>query len=56
MLDVDTRNGFTVEMLDKNKFTDYFVELVVENTWRNHPNNPYVLIDSIERQIQALYR
>lgn len=56
MLDIDTRGWFSVEMLDKSKFTDYFVELVVEDTWRNHPNNPYVLIDSIEKKIQALYK
>lgn len=52
---VDERNKYTVEILDKEKFTDYFVDLVVEHSWRKHPNNSYKMVDEVWKKIRALY-
>lgn len=54
-MSVDKRNRFTVDMLDKNQFTDYFTDLVVEYTWRKHPNNSYGMMNQVQRSIRALY-
>ena len=44
---VDERNKYTVEILDKEKFTDYFIDLVVEHSWRKNPNNSYKMVDEV---------
>ncbi len=52
----DKKKWFTVWMLEKDKFTDYFVNLIVDLPWIRSPNNPQMhMIDTVQRQIQSLY-
>lgn len=56
-LEQSERNKNLVEHLDKVKYTDYFIDLVVDLPWRRHLENPYKhMMNSVQRKIHALYR
>lgn len=54
-IDSVERNKFIVKLLDKQKFTDYFAELVVDHTWRIHWDNSFRKMKEVENKIRALY-
>lgn len=53
----EERNECLVGHLDKNKYTDHFVDLTVDSSWRRHPDNPYnYMMNVVQHKIHALYR
>jgi hypothetical protein len=51
------RSEHLVEYLNKEKYTEYFVDIVVDLPWRRHPSNPYkYMMDNVQHRIRALYR
>lgn len=52
---VEDRKKYTIDLLDKDQFTDYFADLAVEYPWRKHPLNAYRQMDSIQSRLRALY-
>jgi hypothetical protein len=45
----EERNTHLVEFLDKEKYTEYFVDLVVDYPWRKHPKNPHKhMMDNVQ--------
>ena len=54
-LSQEVRDEHLVEHLDKNKFTEYFSDLVVDLPWRRNPKNSYKQMNAIKRKIESLY-
>lgn len=51
------KSQYCIKNLDKKKFTDYFVDIVVDLPWRKNTDNPYNHIrDTVQRKIHALYK
>lgn len=56
-LSQEERSEYLVEHLNKNKYTDYFVDLTVDSSWSRHPDNPYnYMMNVVQHKIRALYR
>lgn len=51
----ETRKGYCINLLDRNQFTDYFADLVVEYPWRKHPMSAHRQMNIIQSRIRALY-
>lgn len=51
----EVRNRYSLKLLDRNQFTDYFADLVVEYPWRKHPMSAHRQMDEIQARLRALY-
>ena len=54
-LPIISRNRYRVNHLEKEKFTEYFSDLVVDLPWRRNPKNSYRQMDAIKRKMRSLY-
>jgi hypothetical protein len=51
------RSEHLVEYLNKEKYTEYFVDIIVDLPWRRHSSNLYkYMTDNVQHRIHALYR
>lgn len=52
----EEKKQYLVKDLQKEKFTDYFADVVARIQWNRNPDNPYNYIQDVIRKIRALYR
>jgi hypothetical protein len=52
---VEERNRYTISLLEKDHFTEYFADLAVESPWKKHPMNAYRQMGIIQERLRSLY-